>query len=313
MNKKISLVMIMIFVSVFSSLFVFDSIFANMAKDEFYAQEFDSTEKIFIYGSSHVIQLNNTLIETEIQNNSLEYTLINMGEGSDRPEFRFSNIENDIELEPKAIFYGIGFRDLSDWTKTEKDEGNGFSIKYLVPTEFASEIETMNPKLTTLEVLRSIVLDIISEKESKKVPYPDNSVFQEKKIEKIVDSTELMNRFLRDSPLLENQADVKAMNNIQLEYLKKIIEKLQENDIQMVLFLTPYCTHYLESYSQEDKNNFFLHVDNLKKEFNIEVYDFSSKYQNLPIWKDCDHVAYNPDSMIFTEDVSQMVIKELKK
>ncbi len=49
---------------------------------------------------------------------------------------------------------------------------------------------------------------------------------------------------------------------------------------------------------------------NLSKKYNLEVYSLENKYNKLNIWSSANHVAHNPNSMIYSEDIANMILKE---
>jgi len=102
----------------FFRVFFFNKTFMNISEEKFYSQEFDSSKKkILIYGSSHLIKLNSTHIKEEVAKVSDKYSIFNMAENADTPKRRSLNIDNDLQLEPKIIIYGIGFRDFNSIKK----------------------------------------------------------------------------------------------------------------------------------------------------------------------------------------------------
>ena len=47
------------------------------------------------------------------------------------------------------------------------------------------------------------------------------------------------------------------------------------------------------------------------KEYDLEIYSLFDKYNGLQIWNNPSHVAVNEESMIFTEDIIDLISKEL--
>ena len=46
---------------------------------------------------------------------------------------------------------------------------------------------------------------------------------------------------------------------------------------------------------------------------NLDIYNFTDRYQNLSIWRNPSHVAINTESLIYSEDIASMIISELEK
>jgi hypothetical protein len=62
----------------------------------------------------------------------------------------------------------------------------------------------------------------------------------------------------------------------------------------------------------KDKKEFQLMLNEIMKENNLKIYEFSNKYAELQIWYNLSHVSYNKKSIIYSEGVSEMIISELK-
>jgi len=80
-----------------------------------------------------------------------------------------------------------------------------------------------------------------------------------------------------------------------------------------VIFKTPLHPFYHDIVPESEKNAFDSLLDNVTKEFNIKIYDFSEKYSEMQVWADTTHVAYNENSLIYSDDISKMIILEIEK
>ena len=49
----------------------------------------------------------------------------------------------------------------------------------------------------------------------------------------------------------------------------------------------------------------------VKNTFITDNFLLQNKYADLPIWMDVIHVAYNENSMIYSEDVAKKIISEI--
>lgn len=304
MNIKISLILLVIFIIVFTGFFIFNYYFSELSEEKFYSQKFDEKKKIFVYGSSHLIQLNSTWINEKIQTNSDEFSFINMSENGDTPKRRWINIEKDVNLEPTILVYGVGFRDFNVM-KTEKVDSE-IKIVDLIPID-TTELESLNPKLTTLEFFRGIIIDIFNRNEKSNVPYPNTSVFSQRSEEKILTQAELEKL---DSSY---QMIISINNNEQVDYFESIIKQFKSKNIKIIIILTPYNKIALDKISEENKNNFYKIIEKMKVENDIRVLDLSDKFSEQQIWRDTSHVAYNKESIIFSETVADVIIQEIKK
>ena len=77
------------------------------------------------------------------------------------------------------------------------------------------------------------------------------------------------------------------------------------------IFILPQQKYFLDSVSEDDKAIFYASLEEIKSEFNVKIYDLSDNYAVLNIWMDHNHVAYNKKSMIFSDDIYKIIIKEM--
>ena len=97
----------------------------------------------------------------------------------------------------------------------------------------------------------------------------------------------------------------------QVRYFKEIIELLQKNDVQVIIFVLPQQKYFLDLVPEDDQAIFYASLEEIKNEFDIKIYDLSDDYADLNIWMDHNHVAYNKKSMIFSDDIYKIISKEM--
>ena len=73
----------------------------------------------------------------------------------------------------------------------------------------------------------------------------------------------------------------------------------------------PQQEYFLDLVPKQDEKLFLNSLDKLQNEFDVKIYDMSRNYENLEIWQDHNHVAFNPKSEIFSNDIYQIIIDEL--
>ena len=78
--------------------------------EQFFDHDFSKTKNIVLLGTSHVAGANTTVINEKI-NEKLEknYTVYNLGYGSDNPSKRIKQIDEIISMNPEIVFYGISY------------------------------------------------------------------------------------------------------------------------------------------------------------------------------------------------------------
>lgn len=313
MNGKIVLSVLTAFIITFLSFFIFYDIFNESAKafseHQFFTQEFNTKiKKIFIFGSSHVGQLNTPYINEIISGPYEDYIAYNTASAADDPRERLENLHLLISLKPEIVFYGISYRDFH--TPLLEDEFS-FDIKQLSKEIISDDnpILKINPKFTTLQLIRNSFSD--TSLFSKDRFYPENTPFYyvTTELTKTVDDRTL-EKLLINSKI---QIHIDDPNyNESLAHLKEIINELQEGNIKIVFFQTPLHRIYLNEITDTEKIAFNSILDTISREFDVKIYDFSDKYADLPIWSNLTHIAYNEKSVIFSEDIAKMIISEIE-
>lgn len=77
------------------------------------------------------------------------------------------------------------------------------------------------------------------------------------------------------------------------------------------MIILPQQEYFLDLVPQQDEILFHNSLNEIKNKFNIEIYDLSRNYENLDIWQDHNHVAFNQKSNIFSDDIYKIIINEL--
>ena len=69
----------------------------------------------------------------------------------------------------------------------------------------------------------------------------------------------------------------------------------------------------LENISISQHQHLTSLISNTTNNFELNFYNFTYKYQDLEIWRNPSHVAYNTDSLIYSHDVVSMINLEMEK
>ena len=327
MNGRIAGLLLVVFAIVFSFYFTFNAFFpvdnSGMLNDPFFSMETDpENELVFLVGNSAVAQLNVTRIDQNISRNFEEYTVYNVAYNGDDPNIRILTVDKLSLLKPKIIFYGLSYDTfiLSGMEMNAMNKENqsllpdpGYAFGQLIETN-NQKFGPFNPKITTLQTIRSIFESTgffpASSENKIYLPNAPFSYFSEYQRKIHTDSDNLY-RYTEIEEIKEMQVTIE--NNDKIENFRKIIEKLQEYDIKVVLFITPLHENYISSIQESEKRKLYDIVNQSAKDFNLDVYDFYDKYAELPIWLDVNHVSYHKDSMIYSDDVVEMIFLELNK
>jgi len=316
MNGKIVLSVFIAFIVTFGLLFTIQFMLKDsnneIETDSFFSQKFDlETNRVLLLGSSHIGHLNSTYIIDTITNDFDDYDVFNLAVNSDDPKERAESIDKIISMHPKIVFYGISYRDFE--TESSSDEKSILpDFKILVEDNIPNELESINPQLITRRAIR----DILNDTSIVMVPVydihpPNTPFFSLGNLQtKIIDDDELQRQTLIILPSPKDLY-IAPSNNEQVRFFKQIIRELQENKIKVVIFTTPLHKIYLNELNQESKDTFNKILNEILNEFNVKIYNYTDQYSDLPVWNNLEHLAYNENSMMFSEDVAEMILLEI--
>ena len=287
-------------------------------QENFFSKEFKINEKkIFIIGSSHTQSLNTTEINSKIQKECNQCQVYNLSIQGDNIEKRNQVIDSIISTNPKIILYGISEADFSNNENIEYGDVNTIfpDIKNLISNkiEFTKHIEFLeipkSPKDKTWNIIRQINdEDIINQRFT---PYP-NSPFL-----KILDASTISISEMELRSLASNIPPSGIINdpenNKKFQILKKMINKIQEKNIKIILFMVPIHDYALSTQSKEFKKSFELIKEELINSSKVDLNPRFLNYSDMPIWHDLVHIAVNNQSLIYSEDIGNLILMELDK
>ena len=167
------------------------------------------------------------------------------------------------------------------------------------------EIPT-SPKDKTWNIIRQINKD--DSINQRFIPYP-NSPFL-----KILDASRISISEMELRSLASNIPSSGKINDLEnnkkFQMLKEMINKIKKNDIKIILFMVPIHDYALSIQSEEFKKSFGLIREGLMNSSKIEIKPRFSNYTNMPIWHDLLHIAVNNESLIYSEDIGNLILKE---
>jgi len=285
-------------------------------QEKFFSKEFEINEKkIFIIGSSYTQALNTTEINSKIQKHCIECQAYNLSIQGDSIDKRNQVIDSIISTNPKIILYGISEGDFSNNENNEYSNVNTIfpNIKNLISEKIepAKYIEFLkipeSPKDKTWNIIRQINKeDTVNQRFT---PYPNSPFLKILKASTISVSEMELRSLASNIPSLGIIYDPE--NNKKFQILKEMINKIQEKDIKIILFMVPIHDYALSMQSEEFKKSFKLIREELINSSKIEINPRFSNYTNMPIWHDLVHIAVNNESLIYSEDIGNLILKEL--
>jgi len=307
--KILSSLFVSFFIATVSLLFVLNyypsTTFQEIETNNFFNKEFDIDEKkIFIFGASQTGRINSTYVDDIISKNFPNYSVYNLSYDGDLPKTRYKLLPQILSLEPEIIFYGVSYRDFAN---IESQQSSDFSlVKYIDSiTNNKYELNSLNPKLATLKAIKELTFDKSLSSENRIVLSNSPLLTLSTPASKIASQNDLEKSVI----LIPPQIDI--VQNEQVDYLQRSILEIKNNDIPIVLFTTPLSQYYLDNISDSDKQNLKQILDEISIEFNVPVYNFTNNYASLDIWADSSHVAFNKNSIIYSDDIANMILKEI--
>ncbi len=309
MNSSIGFAILISFVLVLSTLLVIHNLYPdpnNVSNDDpFFNHKFDHPTA-FLIGSSQVGSINMTYINNNISGNSKNLVLYNLAMPGDSPFERKKTIDSIILLNPEIVFYGISLRDFN----THSDSTNFLpDVKKFTNEIFLridNELNWINPKVTTKRALLNIFnstglvdnkINISLEKTPFYKPGKNNFVLASKD---------------EINALTKNLSPIQRIDeySFQRESFEQIISSLKDNEIEVVIYILPVHKNYYENFPDNDKHNFYSILNYMSEKYDIKIYNFSAKYDELNAWQDFLHLAIHEKSNIYYDDILKMIILE---
>lgn len=310
MDKKLFVSILVILIIPFVLFFAFYNFFPDNASpiQPFYSRTFDSNEKIiFLIGSSEVGNMNTTLIDEDVSNRYPNHVVYNLAYTSDTPDRRIQNIEKIISLKPEIIFYGVSYRDF----ESSIDQNNYFAdpqqLDRIIFKDYLN-IEQYSPIDSTIRAIQILIINLHLYPKSSFTLLPHEPFYTFiNPPEPMYSNTELANQ---EKGLIQHIIKP-TPNNQHVEYFEKIIKEIQKNHIKVIVFTNPESRYYLSFLPDSEKTTFNSIIQNVSKKFNVKIYNFTERYADMPIWVNWHHVAYNTKSMIYSKDITNMIISEI--
>ncbi|MSV26644.1 MAG: hypothetical protein EXS75_03415 [Nitrosarchaeum sp.] len=293
-----------------------ESNFSTLQND-FFSQDFNNnTKKIFILGTSEIQALNTTKINSKVQIQCPECMVYNLSRQGESINKRIKTVDSIISANPHLIIYGISEIDFR--TLTNAEYKNPKTILPDIGDIIHNEIKPFkyfeflkipqSPKDQTWNLIRQLNKD--GSLYSSFTPYPNTPFLTIEKTHTIIISELELAQTLVDYNSNEEIND--PVKNQSLKNMKEIINKVQKNNHKIVLFITPHHDYLTSKQSIKFKESFQMILSDLENSTDVKIYPRSESYSRLPIWHDTNHIAVNDKSSIYSEDISKIIIEELK-
>ena len=305
-----------------SFFYAFNEVFppskaSDISDDSFFLEQSHTKfKKILMLGGSGAAQLNSTLIDDWLKNEHPDFTFFNLAYNADTPKQRYNSINETLNLNPRLILYAITYYDLNGYSwETQKENIQPLPEMQLNPSKLLFDDNDPFSKINQKETTLNFIRDSFSGSElfpSKSGRFQlENSPFShfddyQTKIASDENLQEITTQFVKNRV---NQDP--SITTEQIESLKNIIKLVQKQKIEFVLIILPQQEYFLNLVPEKDEMLFQNSLNEIKDELNIKIVDMSRKYENSDIWQDHNHVAFNIESNIFSEDIYKIIIDEL--
>jgi hypothetical protein len=312
MNGKIALAVVIAFAVVLLSFIPFYQMFRvhnvwEIENDPFFIeQEASSKNKVFILGGSAVGQLNTTTVNEIVSNKHENYDVYNLAYNGDLPNLRTQSLDSTINAKPMIVFYGISYWSLSDY----QDQKGALDLIAKNLLNIDSNVGSINPKVVTLNAIKIAFGDETGLFPKDKIKLKNEQFFFFSEDQTVIASNEQLKKLGVERTLAKVHQNPAGSD--QLRAFKDTIEKLQKNNIRVVVFTLPLHKNYLQVVPEEDKKIFRDTLDEISQDYGVKIYDFTDKYSELNVWKDPYHIALNPKSIAFSRDIAQMILSEIE-
>ena len=297
----LTIIIVLLFSFIFSFYFLFTTQNILAVTQTFFYSHIDEHKdsKIFLVGSSHFMPLNPEHREKFIFKDEV-YSIFNLAEFADKPNTRIRQLDNIIQADPDLIIYGLNYRDFSENSRTDFLLPSPKElIKQNVPLDIPSFLD--NPKLGTLSAIRDFFKVETSGNYEIKTPFFKIEeylfpIVTNKQLNKIVGSDMYI-------PIKEK--------NKQFQNFKSMMMKFKENNLKVVVILTPIRESSIDKISQISKDNFDLIITAISVSLNISVYSLMENYEDEEIWRNTNHITNDVPGLVFSEDVAKIILKEI--
>ena len=280
----------------------------NTHKD-FFSQDLGNDKKIFILGSSHIKAINPETVVAYLEKNDYHFDVYNLGNVSDDFEERERTMDMIISKKPDFVIYGIEPRAFESAGRTisQTVESPLFHIGNIA--ELFDMIDLGDKKGVFKNPKFALIRSVSSSEEIQIRQYTNSPFFEfDPDGNKIKQPNELMN-VKREYVTKINPPGT----NSNLNSLNNILEKLEKNNINTMVFVTPHSKFYLENYPDNQEKIFQEILSIIAKKHELTIYSTYDKYAELTIWHDHTHLAISDETSLYSKDLASFIIKELEK
>jgi len=90
----------------------------------------------------------------------------------------------------------------------------------------------------------------------------------------------------------------------------KIIKKIQETDIKLIIISMPHTKYYINSITEYNQKQYDPILNIFEEQYSIPLYQFNEKYFDENIWNGNDHIAIGKN-ILPNIDLSNIILNEI--
>ena len=283
--------------------------------EKFYSQELPG-KKIFLFGSSQIYAINPEIVSDVLNESGFNYTVFHLGQGASDTEELIRTSDLIISQKPDVVIYGVAYHTFYSHGRTIVEKPSDSVIHPPRIQDLLSSLSLPtnnglldNPKFAIINTINHFYRIQFMDIEEPSTPAYLNTPFFNYDPNQIqpVDPSE----FEIGSTLINYKGnEIYPINkNRTFDSLKQFIHKLQENEIEVIIFTTPHNKNWLSQVPIQQKEIFDSMLINLETEFNFKVYRLHDKVSSMSVWKDHDHlVAHNPETDFYSEEIAKIIL-----
>ncbi|HJU14312.1 MAG TPA: hypothetical protein VJ792_07650 [Candidatus Nitrosotalea sp.] len=285
-------------------------------------------KKGFILGTSQIQALNSSYIQQYLHVHGKNFKIYNLSVPSDKPVKRLSTLDMLISSRPDFVVYEISDIDFLN-LKQSDSLLNETAIAPLLPdpqfaihslalkTQVGLHIDMpISPKFRFF----SLIGDDIASPDPLPIPVVANTTRDPNlpfsnvspgHQQQIFSDTHLSDLKGKEYYYNVNDITPAPINENALAVID-IVKRLQENHIKVIIFIAPSHRYHIEDMGEKRVSQFNSVVGYISSQTGIHIYDLYDKYEDLPIFYDLIHVAMNKDAIIYSQDISKIILGELQ-
>lgn len=322
MNLKIVLVIAICFTISFTFLYLVNDWYnSNFDVDKirlkWYSEISEIPHKGFLLGNSRVFVLDELLISDHLLKNGKNIIVYDLAIGGKTPDYWKDHLEDIIISKPEIVVIGIDPEDfISKISPSEIDSFWFLSVNSLLSNSnklIGEKLQSLNvfkfdlnnfnnPKLSSLKIIQFLETGII-DNNFKKIPTQPFFSGGDK-LYRIIDSDELRKRGIQNpTNIIENSKQEKA--------LIEIIQNLKENDINIILVITPRPQAFIENWELDEKKAWHDLLIRLERQTDVKIYNLQNQFSELNIFADIYHITRLPEGNVYSEEIAKIILLEL--